>query len=97
MRSQNYGAKKVKALAKNLVKERNLEGKCTSHSFRRTSSTTLVESGVPIASLCHAGRWKDFKMAEGHTEHRNLEKSDRESRLDGNAAEPCAKRPRLDE
>ena len=36
-------------------------------------------------------------MAEGHTEHSNLEKTDRESRLDANVAEPSAKRPSLDE
>ena len=99
MRSKNYEIIKVKVLPKGIVVKRDLEGKHTAHSFRHTSATNLAESGVSIASLCHAGRWKSCKTAEGHTEHSNLEKSDRASRLDdtNNAEGSSAKRPRLDE
>ena len=76
-RHQNYGINKVKGLAKTIATKCGLIGKCTTHSFRRSASTSLAESGMSIVALCHAGRWKSYKTAKGCTEHSNVEKNDR--------------------
>ena len=65
---QNTGLKKVEKWSKDLAKmlgypDFNL---FTSHAFRRTAATLLVDSGIDMINLKRMGRWKSDACVEGY-------------------------------
>ena len=86
VRKQNMGIDSIALLAKQVVQFLGkVGGTYTAHSFHQSSATALVESGIGVLRLSHAGRWKSLTTAEEYTEHSNFEKQDRVDRLDPTA------------
>ena len=55
-RVQNIGINTIDGFAGKCAVILNKEGHFTAHSFRRSATTTLAESGISVVGICHAGR-----------------------------------------
>lgn len=54
---QNMDVNNIDKLAKEVAEYYNEKGTFTCHSFRRSSASALVESGIEIKKMMLAGRW----------------------------------------
>lgn len=68
---QVIGINKLGNMPKQIATFLNLENpqEYTGHCFRRTSATTLVNSGANITTLKRHGGWKSSQVAEGYIEN----------------------------
>ena len=92
-RTYNVGHKKftlrpmgrhvIGGIPKKVAKILNLEKpeRYTGHSFRRTSTTLVAESGVSLVNLKRFGRWKSTTTALGYISNSNLLKNQTAKKL----------------